>query len=229
MVVAIIAGKGGVGKTSQVFSIAKLFEPWRWAIMEKKDERAIGEGGDLLIGIDDKYMVNPINTLNNFENWRDIVLSEERKCIVVDGISDIRDYAIEEWIQTHPIYDSKGNEKKRESIGAKNLTGWSEVNKRTRALLEPLVNYGLYKGVHVFFTAQMKQLYKDNIRVGEQPDIKEWMEYPVECLIILKKTEDTYTCTCDKAPMWSQGAFSSELRKDTGLLEVMSIQGLLEE
>lgn len=232
MVVTIIAGRGGTGKTSQVFSIANIFEPFWWAIMEKKDERMIATRGELLIAIGEDYMIDPIQTLNAFQSWRDHIIKSEEpllKCIVVDGISDIRDYAIAEWIQMHPIFDKQGNEKKRESIGAKNLSGWSEVNKRTRSLLEPLVNYGLYRGVHVFFTAQMKQVYANNIRIGEQPDIKEWMEYPVECVMILHKNGDKYTCTCEKAPMWSQGTFSADLRKDTGLLEVMSMQGLLEE
>lgn len=234
MVVAIIAGKGGTGKTSQIFSLANIFEPFWWAIMEKKDERMIATQGELLISIGKDYMIDPTATLNGFQSWRDKILEDKNpplKCIVVDGISDIREYAIEEWIQAHPLYDKDGKEKKRESIGAKNLSGWSEVNKRTRSLLEPLINYGLYRGVHVFFTAQMKQVYANNIRTGEQPDIKEWQEYPCECIIQLHKDKGTdhYWCSCEKAPAWSKGTFKVDLCKDTGLLEVMSMQGLLEE
>jgi len=41
MTVAIISGRGGTGKTSQLITLVRLFSPTRWAIMEKKDERAL--------------------------------------------------------------------------------------------------------------------------------------------------------------------------------------------
>lgn len=34
MTVAIISGRGGTGKTSQLITLARLFSPARWAIMK---------------------------------------------------------------------------------------------------------------------------------------------------------------------------------------------------
>ena len=245
MVVAIIAGRGGTGKTSQLIMLARLFPPTRWAIMEKKDERAFKRvkevTAQLLYAIDERYNKNPVEMLNMFGKWRDTILQtkDEIKCIVVDGVSDLRDYAMEEWLQTHPIYDRKtGEERKRRTIGGENIGAWGEINKRVRLLVEPLINYSLYHNVHLFLTAEMKDVYgvitennkKKNVRMGQEPDIKDWLEYPCECLLVLKKDKNTnhYECSCEKAPLWSgESGWVEELHKDTGLLEVLSTHKLI--
>ncbi len=238
MTVAIISGRGGTGKTSQLITLARLFSPARWAIMEKKDERALKTveevTAQLIYAVDKEYNTNPIAILNMFAEWRDSILqskSEELKCIVVDGISDLRGYAMEEWMETHPIYDQKtGEERKRRSIKGENIAAWGEINKRVRLLIEPLINYALYHSIHLFLTAQMKDTYMKNVRIGQEPDIKEWLEYPCECLLILKKSKncDYYECSCEKAPLWSsESGWIEELHKDTGLLEVLSTHNLI--
>ena len=245
MVVAIIAGRGGVGKSSQLFPIAKLFQPTQWAILEKKDERTVKQGfsvesvqhqtlievypkghtdnqGDL-----NEYMDNPIETLNLFQQWRDMVLQHnELKCIVVDGISDLRRYATTEW---ELINDQKAT--------GRNIAAWVAINTRVKRLVNPLRNFGVFNGIHVFFTAQMRDVYgvdakKNPMRLGEEPDIKEWLEYPVDALLILNKQKrsEVYTVSAEKVPNWcASSGWVEELRKDMGLLEVMSKYGLLEE
>ena len=237
MVVAIIAGRGGTGKTSQLITLARLFPLTRWAIMEKKDERALKTveevNAQLIYAVDKEYNTNPVAILNMFAEWRDSILQtkDELKCIVVDGISDLRGYAMEEWLQTHPIYDQKtGEERKRKTIGGENIGAWGEINQRVRLLVEPLINYALYHNIHLFLTAQMKDTYVKNTKIGQEPDIKDWLEYPCECLLILKKDKNTdhYECSCEKAPLWSgESGWVEELHKDTGLLEVLSIHKLI--
>ena len=236
MVVAIIAGRGGTGKTSQLITLARLFPLTRWAIMEKKDERALKTveevKAQLIYAIDKEYNTNPMKILNMFGEWRDSILqSSKTKGIIVDGISDLRNYAMEEWLQTHPIYDQKtGEERKRKTIGGENIGAWGEINKRVRLLVEPLINYSLYHNIHLFLTAQMKDTYVKNTRVGQEPDIKDWLEYPCECLLVLKKDKNTdhYECSCEKAPLWSgESGWVEELHKDTGLLEVLSTHKLI--
>jgi len=245
MVVGIISGRGGTGKTSQLITLTRLFPPTRWAIMEKKDERALNTveevNAQLIYAVGKEYNTNPVEILNMFGEWRDTILQskEEVKCVVVDGISDLRGYAMEEWLQTHPIYDQKtGKEHKRKTIGGENIGAWGEINKRVRLLVEPLINYALYNGVHLFLTAQMKDTYgvitennkKKSVRMGQEPDIKDWLEYPCECLLILKKdkSREYYECSCEKAPLWSgESGWVEELHKDTGLLEVLSTHKLI--
>ena len=244
MVVAIIAGRGGVGKTSQLFPIARLFQPTQWAILEKKDERSVMQAFSVesvqhqtLIEVypknhqdkqseSDEYMEDPTETLKLFQQWRDMLLHhDELKCIVVDGISDLRRYATTEW---ELINEQKAT--------GRNIAAWVAINTRVKRLVNPLRNFGVYNSIHVFFTAQMRDVYgvdakKNPLRLGEEPDIKEWLEYPVDALLILNKQKrsDIYTVSAEKVPNWcASSGWVEELRKDTGLLEVMSKYGLLE-
>ena len=245
MVVAIIAGRGGVGKTSQLFPIANLFQPTQWAILEKKDERSVKQAFSVesvqwqtLIevypkdhkdkqGELDEYMEDPTKTLELFQQWRDMILQHnELKCIIVDGISDLRRYATIEW---ELINEQKAT--------GRNIAAWVAINTRVKRLVNPLRNFGVFNGIHVFFTAQMRDVYgvdakKDPLRLGEEPDIKDWLEYPVDALLILNKQKrsDVYTVSAEKVPNWcASSGWVEELRKDTGLLEAMSKYGLLEE
>ncbi len=233
MVVAIVAGRGGVGKTSQLLFFAQTITPSMWAIMEQKDIKAVNAAGVVSVPLckfTSTYMIDPHRTLNAFEGWRDAVLSppHDLKLVVVDGISDLRDYAIEEWIALDNEKRVLDKRPPRKSIGEDNLGAWGEVNKRVRLLLEPLINFGISHSVHVFSTAQMKQVYKDNKRTGEEPDIKEWIEYPCEAILILHKEGARYYCTCEKAPIWSKGTFTEDLVKDMGLLTVLGKWELLQ-
>lgn len=223
MVVAIIAGLPGRGKTSSLIYFTKIYQPYRWGLLELKDLRSLDAKGvtyDNLTAITDEYKNNPNEILKSCEKWRDKVIKDKTlKLIVIDGISDLRRFARDEW---------DANPNNRKATG-KNIHAWEMINNRVRGIINPIINYGLFMGVHVFLTTQMKDIYENDIKRGKEPDIKEWLQYDCECLIQLHKTGDKYTCSCDKAPMWSQGTFSCELRKDTGLLEVLSMQGLLEE
>ena len=236
MVVAIIAGRGGTGKTSSLLFLASVIQPCAWAVMEQKDVRAVNDKVQNSEQMDaynithfrSDYLVDPGKTLTQFQDFRDYVLNEPKlKLIVVDGISDLRDYAIEEWVQLDNQQRKEDGRAERKTIGADNLTAWGEVNKRVRVLLEPIINYGISHAVHVFFTAQMKSVYKNHDRVGEEPDIKEWIEYPCEAILVLHKTGDRYYCDCEKAPAWSKGTFTEDLTKDSGLLTVLGKWGLL--
>ena len=252
MVVAIIAGRGGVGKSSQLFPIARLFQPTQWAILEKKDERSVTQAFSIesvehqtlievyhqtLIevyprghrdkqGELDEYMDDPIETLKLFQQWRDMVLQHnEVKCIVVDGISDLRRYATTEW---ELINEQKAT--------GRNVSAWTAINARVKRLVNPIRNFGVFNGIHVFFTVQMRDVYgvdakKNPMRLGEEPDIKEWLEYPMDALLILNKQKrsEVYTASAEKVPNWcASSGWVEELRKDTGLLKVMSTYGLLE-
>lgn len=244
MVVGIVAGRGGVGKTSQLITLTCMLSPTYWAIMEKKDEQTLNAikeiDAELIYIVDKQYNTDPVKILKTFGEWRDSVLaSSALKCVVVDGVSDLRNYAMKEWLRTHPIYDKKTGEKReRKTIGGENLGAWSEINERVRFLIEPLINYALFNNVHLFMTAQMKDKYgvvtinnkKTSVRLGQEPDIKEWLEYPCECLLILKKSKNSeyYECSCEKAPGWcGESGWVEELHKDTGLLEVLSKHKLI--
>ena len=229
MTVCVIPGRGGTGKTSQIRTIAQFFESYRWAIMEIKDIRTFKDiPTDTIVSIGDDYKINPVKTLHNFNQWKNaIITGNELKCVVVDGISDLRNYAMDEWLIHDNERRSADGRTKRKTIGGDNIGAWGAINDRVRSLLEPLINYGLTTGTHVFFTAEMKQVYRNGKVIGLEPNIKEWIEYPCECIITLKSDGSKFWCESTKVPLWSNGVFSETLEKDTGLMRVMAQYGLL--
>lgn len=240
MVVCIIGGRGGTGKTCQLITVARMFSTTRWAYMEKKDEtnlESITEIDSIRIhAIDNDFNDSPVGMLKSFEAWRNGVRDDIKNdvaidCIVIDGVSDLRRYAYEEWLKTHPLYDKKTNKKtEREGIAEGNIGAWRDINDRVKKLIEPLINIAYYKHCHLFMTAITKKIYIDNKYKHDEPDIKDWLEYPCECIFVFSKEKraEKYECSCEKAPLWSgSSGWIEELRKDTGLVEALSMHGLL--
>lgn len=247
MVTAIVAGHGGTGKTSQLVGAAKLLKPTAWSIMEFKDTFVIPElfkdtevipstiitiyGSERIkyIGDQKAYDVNPIRTLENFEIWTDHLFEcKNLKCVVIDGISDLRRFAMKEWIYLDNAKRLKNNQELRTKIAGKNITAWTEINERVRELIEPLVNYCIESRIHLFMTAEMKDVYEGESRIGERIDVKEWLEYPVECLFRFYKDGTQYFCDCEKVPLWTENRiFEAELVADIGFVTMLKKQNLL--
>jgi len=236
MVVVVVAGRGGTGKTLQLRTIAQIYNPAVWAIFEKKDEDNINSineiQGTMIHEVDKKRRDDPIAMITAFERWCDAVnVQTDTRCIVVDGVSYLRKYALKEWIHAHPIYNQQtGKSEPRESIGKENISAWTDVDVRVQDLIIPLINYAHYEKAHLFITAEMKDIYINNVREEQEPNIKEWLEYKCDCLLEFTKDKRTkyYECNCIKAPIWSgDSGWVEELRKETGLLEVLSTHGLL--
>lgn len=229
MVIAIIAGRGGTGKTSQLISMCSVYSHYAWGMMELKDKRSLEHKNITfrnLTKLDKKYLDNAKAILDSCAEWvKDVLQDISLELVVLDGVSDLRTKAIDEW-----------EEEKGRKLTGKNIDGWRAVNERVRKIVEPLMNWGIFNCVHVFMTAEMREIYKEDkngVSVGTgkyEPAIKEWLEYPCEAVIILEKEKgkDHYWCSCEKAPLWSDGCFQEDLYKNTGLLEVLSMHGLLE-
>lgn len=230
MTVCILAGRGGVGKTSQTKAIATMSNKFKWAIMELKDQHLQKKYTtmDIIVAIDDQYRIDPVKTLNNFSAWKNtIIRSNSLDCVVVDGISDLRNYAMDEWLINENEQRMADGKRQRKTIGGDNLSAWSAINDRVRSLLEPLINYGINTGTNVIFTAEMKPIYRKNEVIGIEPNIKEWIEYPCEAIMVLNKDGDKFWVDSIKTPLWSHGTFSETVEKDTGVLRVMLQHGLL--
>ena len=159
------------------------------------------------------------------------MLKEPNDVIVIDGVTDLRTYAIDEWIIKDNKKRGEDGREPRTKIGKGNISAWEEINTRVKLLIQPIMNFSFFNNIHLFMTAQMKPLYVNDIRTGDEIAIKEWLEYDVECLLILHKDKNTehYWCSCEKAPLWSDGCFVEDLTKETGLLEVLAKHGLLDQ
>jgi len=240
MTVAIISGQEGTGKTTQVVGVAKASSPTLWAILELKDkkkiERCVSPDFSVQIlyttyprGHEKAMSVDPIATLQNVLEWKNNIMARTDlpKTIVIDGISDLRDYAISAWVIKNNIERKAEGKPPRKSIGEKNIGAWGEVNQVVRDLLEPLINLALIENINLLMTAQFKEEWLGGDKVGYIPDLKPWMSYPIPCLFSLYSTEKGYSLTCTKEPDNPRWAVE-DLEKDTGLLKALIVHDLIE-
>lgn len=213
MVVAIVAGEEGSGKTTQILKMAELYPPVAWGIMEMKDEERIMdlksdtfspevlyemyEEGHALQGNN-----NPYETVKHVEHWRDKVYSvyPHPKTIVLDGISDLRAEVTDAWVQEDNIRRAATGRSPREAIGEKNIGAWGAVNDRVKRIITPIINMGLKNKINVFLTAQMKDKYVDGEIVGIEPALKPYMSYPIPCLFVFSYFNSGYKIECIKEP-----------------------------
>lgn len=239
MVVAIVSGSEGTGKTTQLLGIAEAFPSTMWGIMELKDEEKIMAlktnkfTPEVLYRIypDDHELEgneDPKKTLNAVEEWRDSIFKSELRprTVIFDGISDLREYAIDAWIIANNAERAAKGRAPLKGIGEKNLSGWSEVNNTVKLILKPLINLALKNHINFIMTAQMKDMYRDGVIVGIEPAIKPYMSYPVPCLFTLSYSALGYTLECTKEsenPRWN----IENLRKKTGMLEALRAHNLL--
>jgi len=236
MVVMILSGGEGSGKTSQLLGTVKEYGTTVWGILELKDVEDVMALKSSTFSPTRLYQVyedgtefqgnaDPIKTLNAVREWRDAIYSSSLlpRTIVLDGISELRDFSIYEWIQN---YNQKFG-KKRESIGEKNLGAWGEVNIAVKRILEPLINKALLNHVNLFLTAGMKEKYLEGKIVGFTPDYKPWMSRSVQCLIELSCTGESYDLRCLKEPRNARWGEQS-IAKRTGLLEALRDHNLIE-
>jgi hypothetical protein len=240
MVVGILSGDEGVGKTIQALGIAKTFPTARWGLLELKDEEkmmAVQTAGfepETLFrmypaGHELQGNEDPVETLKAVEQWRDSIF----KCrplprtIVLDGVSDLREYAIDAWtIKDNAVRIAKGREP-RKGIGEKNLAGWSEVNTIVKHILKPLVNLALKEHLNFIMTAQMRDKYMDGEIIGKEPAFKSYISYPVPCLFTLSNNGNGYSIDSTKDPLnprWRE----TNIAKGTGLFDALIKHTLIE-
>lgn len=239
MTVAIISGQEGTGKTTQVLGVAKASPSTLWAILELKDKKKIEQCASDTFNVQILYetypqghvnamSVDPVVTLQNVLGWKNSImhLTELPKTIVIDGISDLRDYAINAWLIKNNEDRKMQGKPPLKGIGEKNIGAWGEVNQTVRDLLEPLINLALVEDINLLMTAQFKEEWLGGDKVGYIPDLKPWMSYPVPCLFSLYSTEKGYSLMCTKDPdnpRW----IVEELEKDTGLLKALIAHNLI--
>jgi hypothetical protein len=259
MTVYLIGGVAGVGKTSQIYNVANIFRPTRWAAFELKDKKLLERlvknednqpkfewellnktypaGHVNFFGKVDEYQTDPVNTLNEFERWVHETIAKKPKTVVVDGISELRNFAKDEWIYEDNEIKIANKLKPRRSIGEQNLAAWGEINDRVKDLIVPLMQYGYENNSDIFFTTQMKEHYIDGKLIGEVLDIKKWVEHEAEVVMVFNKESnqyhpdaDRYWVYCKKIPAWvttDESKFAVDLRKNDGLLEVLTLHGFI--
>ncbi len=239
MTAAIVSGLEGTGKTTQVLGLAKAFPPVVWGVLELKDKKKLERERSATFSVQILYnthprlhekamSVDPIQTLRNVVTWKNqiMALTTLPQTIVLDGISDLRDYAAQGWLIKHNeerIAEGKSHSK---SIGGENIGAWMEINQAVRDLLEPLINLALSEDINLLMTAQFTDEWRGGVKIGEVPDLKPWMRYPVPCLFTLSRIGDEYHLECEKEPENAHWIIEN-LEKDKGLLTALLAHDVL--
>ena len=203
-------GNPGDGKTTQHVSLCKCLPDSIYLVLERKDEELLERKGDGIVfkvieQFDENYMEDPIATLDNLNmQFKEIMNTGKYKNVFVDGVSDIRGFSMKEWIYKDNRARKAAGEKTRESIAGENLSAWSAINDRTKSIIRPLVNWATVKRTNVFFTAQMKDNYINNKKVGQAINIGEWLEYDVDVKVKLYRDRDgNFMASFAKVPGWA--------------------------
>lgn len=232
MTVGIFSGEEGVGKTTQLLTLAKAYPKALWIVMELKDKERLEKEVDPNLEVCVAYTtfpkghkrqkkVDPVATMKAVEEARDHMIETEPQTCIVDGISDLRGYATAVWALEY-------NEKNTTKLTQPKYKDWGEwgiVNEKVQDILEPMINTALDGNLDLWMTAQMKDDYKNDIKVGEKPDLKAWMSYPVQCLFILDRVESDYRLQCTKEPVNAAWEIP-ELQKEVGVLKALADHGL---
>jgi hypothetical protein len=240
MVVCIVAGGEGTGKTTQMLGICKACEPVVYGILELKDKNAILALETetfkptvlykmFLRGEEFQGLEDPIETLKAVSKWRDLIFDMDPlpRTIVLDGISDLRGYSEDALIiRTNRKLVAKGKEPNK-AIGKSNIAGWSEVNNMVKEILKPLINLALSEDLNLLFSAQMKDRYMNGEIVGSVPDYKAWISYPIPSLFTLSYNGGGYRIDSNKDPT-NPRWFEEGINKETGLLEALKKHGLID-
>jgi hypothetical protein len=220
MTLVVTAGEPGVGKSTQHVALCKMLPESIYLCMEVKDDKLLRLAEINAIKIvqyDHSYNEDPVGTLNELEIAIHKIITENKyKNVILDGISDIRKFAMKEWIYKD---NQMRKDKPRTMISGENLAAWSAINQRVTLLLEPLINWANIKGTNVFFTAQMKDSYLNNNKVGRQIAAQDWIEYDVDVRCLLVRDSRGYIAKLTKLPGWAIGSEEEKLiDKDTYLM-----------
>lgn len=208
MTLVLTYGEAGNGKSTQHAAIVKYSTDAVYLCMEVKDKKLL-EWSDVnqvqIVQYDEYYEEDALATLELLEkSIRGIIRDNKYKIIILDGISDIRKFAHKEWIFKDNLMRAKDGKPPRTMISGENMGAWAAINQRVIGILEPLINWSNIKGTHVYFTAQMKDSYLNNQKVGRCISAGDWLEFDVDVKCHLYRSLDgIYMAKFTKLPGWA--------------------------
>lgn len=245
-IIILIWGDDGTSKSEQILK----FKPPPIVIDLENKLKACSEGGFSIVNklgfppenvivaskYNEKYDISGPNTLGEIRN----VLSSIRKkiregedipAIALDGITDIRPFAVREWLE------ETGRDRPYTA------GDWRDINDKVRDICFQIINIGRAEGVSVFFTAQVTGRYEKNIRKEDIPDCKNWIWHNVDhkFRFIKDNNQKKFLAYCEKSyydPFftldltdWTHGEKPSlmNILQDPKLLEIYKKQHTQEQ
>jgi len=229
----LASGEAGNGKSTQHVAICRYSsEPSIYLCMEVKDKKLLQISGInqvQIIQYDKDFQEDAIETIQMLEKTlRDIIHKDVYKIVILDGISDIRKFAQKEWIFKDNMMRAKEGKPPRTMISGENKGAWAAINQRVIGILEPLINWSNIRGTHVFFTAQMKDSYLNDQKVGRAIAAGDWIEFDVDVKVrFYLNTEGIYMAKFEKLPGWATIAETDVPVMKDGYIGLLAERGLL--
>jgi hypothetical protein len=233
MTLILASGEAGNGKSTQHVEICKYSqEPSIYLCMEVKDKKLLqmsGINAVQIIQYDKDFQEDAVETIAVLEKTlRDIIHKNIYKVVILDGISDIRKFAQKEWIFKDNMYRAKEGKPARSMISGENKGAWAAINQRVIGILEPLINWSNIMGTHVFFTAQMKDAYLNDQKVGRAIAAGDWIEFDVDVKVrFYLNTEGIYMVRFEKLPGWATVCETDVPVAKGGYIGLLAERGLL--
>ncbi len=180
MPINIIGGDSSTGKSTltRVFSLKPcdvIDIEGRWKNYDKKILEDITIRNLLLECLDKKtWKRDPVKVKDYIENFYKEYKTKP-KSIVIDGISDLRELAIELWISYQPTVRKRPSKYE-----------WGEVDQIVQDMILPLIWFCRFNEITLFMTSFMKPIYEK----GEPTGL-----FTVDCLEIIKANADAIWVT----------------------------------
>lgn len=234
MTLILTSGEPGVGKSTQHAAVCKCTEPGKavYLSMEVKDDKLL-KWADInfinIIQYNEMYEEDGVKTLQVLESEiRKIIKENKYTLVVIDGISDIRKFAQKEWIHLDNMARISNGKAPRVMISGDNKGAWAAINARVVAILEPLINWSNIHKTTVLFTAQMKDAYLNDQKVGRQIAAGDWIEFDVDVKCHLHRNKDgVYMATFTKLPGWATVLEEEVPLLKEGYIGLLGERGLL--
>ena len=226
-------GEAGNGKSTQYAAVAKYSGKRSiYLCMEVKDDKLLqwmNVPYAQIIQYNDMYEEDGIATLTRLESEiRKIIRDNQYDLVILDGISDIRKFAQKEWIFRDNLIRAKDGKGPRSGISGENKGAWAAINQRVMGILEPLINWSNIKKTTVMFTAQMKDSYMNDQKVGRQIAAGDWIEFDVDVKCKLYRTEDgTYMAHFTKVPGWATALDEDVVVAKEGYYGLLLARGII--
>ena len=111
------------------------------------------------------------------------------RTLVIDGITDIRPYARDEWCE------------EKDRANPVTAGDWRDINDKVRDICFPLINWGRAKNINIVFTAMVAPKYENLKRVGEEPACKNWIWHNVDqkFRLFTDSKSQKYLAFCEKS------------------------------
>lgn len=240
MVIGLVSGLTGTGKTSQVMGVAKAEKGTVvWGALDPKDEAVIMEEATMFFkptvlshmhgnGTPNQWMDDARKTLAETRKWADEIFKMRPLpgLVVLDGISILKDLAKDLWLEDDNLERVEANKAPRESLGENNFGALAAINDMVRAILKPILNMAVSAHMGLFFISDTKDKYLDGDVIGTTPEVIPRLTSSMPCLFELSYVDEKYNLNCVKDPFNPRWTVTG-LERHIGLLNSMDDYNLV--